>query len=121
MPRWKSASGQRRTLHGAATFLDWKGRRAPTGGRNPGPPQGPPKCLQQGGLNGRGQDAASPNILRLDEPRAKAKLDHLIWIGWTSTGDPSQVVVVVYQQKFSVITSMFYGEEAPEDFSALPP
>lgn len=69
------------------------------------------------------KNGVSPNILRMDEPNAKknAKLNHLIWIGWTSTGDPTQVVVVVYQQKFTTITSMFYGEEAPEDFSALPP
>jgi len=77
------------------------------------------------GVSGSGaeKNSVSPNILRVDEPKAKAKakLNHLIWIGWTSTSDPTQIVVVVYQQKFDVTTSVFYGDEAPEDFSALPP
>ena len=66
-------------------------------------------------------NGVSPNIVRLDEPKTKdkTKVNHVVWIGWTSTSDPTQVVVVVYQQKFNIVTSVFYGEEAPEDYTGL--
>lgn len=74
------------------------------------------------GSGSANMNGPSPNIARVDEIKTKAdsKVNHVIWIGYTGTSDPTSIIAISIQQKFHVLTSVFYGVEAPEDYTGLP-
>jgi hypothetical protein len=61
----------------------------------------------------------SPAIARGDEPKTKKSVGHYVWTPFTAT-QPDEAVTVVYQQKFDIYASFFYGEAAPENYSPAP-
>lgn len=68
------------------------------------------KCADDGADN---EDAPQPEM-QYNPLRTYAN------VPFGLNADPGGLVYVSFQQRFQVITSVFYGEPAPADYSAFP-
>lgn len=65
----------------------------------------------------------SPLVVRLDDARPKQAIQGYVFVDFTKlTGDdPTAWVVVAFQQRFSMLVTLFFGLPAPENYSGWPP
>ncbi|HEX9815571.1 MAG TPA: carboxypeptidase-like regulatory domain-containing protein [Candidatus Thermoplasmatota archaeon] len=54
----------------------------------------------------------------LDETNERYYIRHRVWVPFSSADPP--IVILVFEQPMTIWSTLFYGEEAPENFSALP-
>ncbi len=54
----------------------------------------------------------------LDEANERYFIRHRVWVPFSSADPP--IVILVFEQPMTIWSTLFYGEEAPENFSALP-
>lgn len=75
-----------------------------------------------GGSGSNTTAGTSPLLNKLEGPKTNqtSQISHVTWIAWTQTSDPTQVVVVVFQQRFTLHANLFYHDPAPPDFTGLP-
>lgn len=76
-------------------------------------------------MNGSGSNTTagpSPLFNKLEGPKTNktSQISHVTWIAFTQSSDPAQVVVLVYQQRFTLHTSLFYHDPAPPGYTGLP-
>lgn len=78
--------------------------------------------MQVDGVRKNRTSGASPLVERLDdlEITKKGKIGHQVWVAWGSVSEPASAAVVVYQQKFELYTTVFYGGPIPDGYDPFP-